>query len=192
MTVVYLKSSDTEILTLDSITSVEKSQSNSVTKSSVMSGKQASDGYTVGNPTIAFSGICTYSKLKRTNQIITPPTPEELDKIVTRMINSQTRFTMYGNALIPTMKDMVITDYRIMQDKYSNAITVSMALEQVFVSDAADVITISRPTKEAKPELPENSKSGSIFSISAAQQKERDDIIYTYINTARPAAAELQ
>jgi hypothetical protein len=184
MSLVYLKSQDDEILALDSVTEVSESQQNSVTKSSVMSGAEASDGYTIGNITVAFSGICTYSKIPRSTASVTAPNPKELNALLKKMVNSQTRFTLYGNDLIPTLNEVVITGFSVTQSRYSNAVEVSVALEQVFVTDAAQATRITKPTKEAEEELPEKPKFRQRV-VSAATIKGAEEQIRVWSLTTR-------
>lgn len=160
MAVVFMKSPSGDLLTLDAITEVSKSRSNSLTKSSVMSGAQISDGYTIGNPTITFSGICSYTKVGVGRHPAVPPTPVELNTILDEMVISEERFTLYGNDLIPTLNNVVIKDYGIVQSKWLNTINVTITVEQVFVSESATRTRITRPAADTNGDVTEEQDGG--------------------------------
>jgi len=147
---------------LDITTEVSKSQSNALTKSSVMDGSNFSDGYTIGNPSITFTGICNYHKINRNIPGFITPNPREFSVILDKMIASFQRFTLYGNNLIPTLPNVVITSYQINQSKYSESMEVTITVEQVFVSERAQTVRLTKPETATSSDLDvtENSDSG--------------------------------
>lgn len=162
MTVLSLIDSDGEVLLLDAVTSFSKQRSNSVTESSVMSGANVGDGIRIGNYQATFSGVCTTTKIRRRGPTeVLPPTPLELDAMLERMVLSQKRFTLYGNHLINTIPDVVITSHNVLQEVFEDSVTVSISVKQVFVADAATQATITIPSKQAAPEIPKEEKKGA-------------------------------
>jgi hypothetical protein len=183
MAVVYLKSDTGRIVAIDATQKVTKSRRNSITKSSVMSGAQASDGYTVGNPTVTFSGVCSTTKLaiNRTGSIEATqyPTPTELHDLMEEMILSEQRFTLYGNNLIPTLEDVVITSYDIIQEKWIDSVEVLITVEQVFVTKQAQETVISVPNKASEDEISYESDKGT-GSATEKTSDRRNEILKLY------------
>ena len=142
-----------EALALDVTTEVSKGRAANITSYSIQDGASRADGYTVGNPSISFSGVCTYSKIRPNDGDIKYLNPSELDKVINEMIESQQRFTLYGNDLIPTLDQVVITDYSINQSDKINAVEVSVTVEQVFVSETSKKSTF---TESIKPSVKTN------------------------------------
>ena len=174
MSVVYMRSSKGEVLALDATVNVTKSRNNTLTKSSVQSGAQISDGFTIGNPSITFSGVCSYTKIKRTGEEA-PPTPDKLNVILDEMILSKERFTLYGNNLIPTLSDVVILSYSLVQSIYENAIDVTITVEQVFISKSAQKTRITAPAKSTNGDVTEEEGLGQ---GNKTQQPEAQKISY--------------
>lgn len=105
-----------------------------------MDGSQVSDGYIIGNPQVTFSGIVSYSKIRNN-----APTPQEFQIYINELIQSYTRFTFYGNALIPSLSNCVITNINVVHTNYSDAIEAVISLEQVFVNKPAIKTEIYSP-----------------------------------------------
>jgi len=161
MSSVFLISHENDFFALDVTTDVAKSQSNSLTKSSVMDGTNFSDGFTIGNPSISFSGICNYNKIDRGIAGFKIPNPKEFSVLLDKMIASFQRFTLYGNKLIPNLDNVVITNYQITQNKYSDAMEVSLTVEQVFVSERAQEVRLTKPSKATSSDLDVTEKTDS-------------------------------
>ena len=143
-----------DLLTLDTVVNVNKTASNTLTKSSIMEGSSVGDGYTKGNPKISFSGLCSYNKIIRNpveDEII--PDPIAFHLILDEIIDSYERFTLYGNDLIPDLAEVVIVDYSITQNRYIDTIEVSLTVEQVFVSERAVTSRITQPEKAKGSDL---------------------------------------
>ena len=84
---------------------------------------------------------------------------------------------------------MVVTGWSIRQEHYSNAVRVSVALEQVNISSAAETIRISRPTVEAEEELADEPVFGVKSLLTPAQQVERDRLLQKWQLTFDPLSA---
>lgn len=137
MSVVYLRSNNGSLLALDVTTNVSKSRSSSITSSSVQSGASVADGYTLSNPTLTFSGVCTATKIRETKGDSYFLHPYDLDLEINSMMESQEKFILYGSDLIPNLEDVVITNYSTTQSQYEDTVDVNITVEQVFVSEAA-------------------------------------------------------
>ena len=169
MASVFMVSNKNKVLSLDSTEKVSKSRNNTLTKSSVMNGTQVSDGFTVGNPSITFNGICSYSKIMKKSEGNDAPTPAELDLILDEMVLSQERFMLYGNELIPSMKDVVIISHNVVQAVYENAVEVTLTVEQAFVSNSAQKSRVTKPSVKTKGDVTEEQDLGQ---GNKTQQKE--------------------
>lgn len=162
MTVLSLIDEEGDVLLLDAVTTLSKSRNIAVTKSSVMSGAEVGDGIRVGNFTASFSGVCTTSKIRRRGPTeVLPPTPRELDVLLQKMVDSQKRFTLYGNHLIETIRDVVITNHVVTQEAYLDSVIVAISVEQVFVSEVARQATFTLPAKEAADQIPKKEEKGA-------------------------------
>ncbi len=159
MAVVSFMSKDgSKIVCLDATTDVTYKRSNSSTQHSVMSGANISDTYRIGNPTISFSGMCTYSKGLRQKG---NPTPKELEKLINELVESYTRVNLLGNSLIPSLNDCVILDFSVHQADYLDAVMVDITLKQQFISNRAVVTTVKAPSKSTKGSAADNKNGGS-------------------------------
>ena len=174
MTTVYMYSpASGDLFTLDTVTSVNKTASNTVTKSSVMEGAAIGDGFTKGNPQVSFTGLCSYNKIVRNpveDELI--PDPIAFSLILDEIIDSYERFTLYGNDLIPDLHEVVIVDYSITQNQFIDTMEVSMTVEQVFVSERAIRTRITQPekTKGSDLDVTEKSEEGKGTKTQVDQQ----------------------
>lgn len=182
MTVVFMVSTKGELLSLDSTVNVSKNRSNSLTKSSVMTGAQISDGYIIGNPSVTFSGICSYTKINRgRSEGNSPPDPDKFNVILDEMVLSQERFTLYGNDLIPSLDDVVILDYSINQGVFENAIEITITVEQVFVSESAQKTRVTVPSANTNGDVTEEQDLGQ---GNKTQQEESRTLLRTLADSA--------
>ena len=161
MSVVYLLSKDGEnIIALDCTTNVSRTRSNSITTNSVMSGANASDTYTIGNQTISFTGLVTYNKTA--NSATDSPDPLEFQTLLNDLVRSYTRFDLFGNDLIPTLKDCVLTEESYTQDTFEDTIRVSLSVTEVFVTDPADRTSLTvTPSVTTEGQLADEKDGGS-------------------------------
>ncbi len=174
MAVVSFVSKDgSQIVCLDATTDVTYTRGNTTTQQSVMSGAKVSDTYRIGNPQISFNGVCTYSKsVSQTGN----PTPRELELLINELITSYTRVDLLGNSLIPSLNDCVILNFSIKQDEFLDAITVSLTLEQQFISNGAVVTSISVPSSSTQGQNSStvDGGNGSKTAISTTEQATLD------------------
>lgn len=168
---IFLKSLDGQyIISLDAVTSTDKSRQNSVTQSSVMSGAKASDGYTIGNYTVNLSGLITYNKIGTLDGTDTPD-PLEFQKQLEELENNFTRFTLYGNSLISRLDNCVISGSTVTVDRYSDTINVSLSITQVFVSQQATETIIINPTKSSEQEVSSKEDKGDGSKSEDTEEK---------------------
>jgi len=170
MSSVYiLNKNGTGIIAFDATTKTDYTRRNNLTKSSVMSGAQVSDGYTIGAKVISFSGVVSYSKIRNET-----PTPEMLQVYIDEVINSQTRFTFNGNKLIPSLDDCVIIASDVNHDRFSDAVTTSITVEQVFVTKTAVTTTlILAPSSTTNGELADKKENGSGAKTEVPKSKSK-------------------
>lgn len=180
MTTVYMFSPESgDLFTLDTVTVVTKTASNTLTKSSVMEGASIGDGFTKGNPQITFNGLCSYNKIARSVQSPTLqeqfiPDPTAFNLLLDEIIDSYQRFTLYGNDLIPDLTDVVIVDYTLTQSQFIDTIEVSLTVEQVFVSRRAIRSRITQPEQLNGSDLDVREKVDS--GKGSKTQKAADEI----------------
>lgn len=157
---VFLTNKQGDILALDCTQTVNKVRSNSLSESSVMSGANISDGYTIGNRMISLSGLVTYNKIGGLSENTFDPLEFQVE--LDRLVEDHTRFTFYGNELIPSVKNCVILSDEVIMDNFADTIRVNLSLKEVFVSEAAtkDIIIVT-PTKEAEEEIPNSTDTGN-------------------------------
>lgn len=178
MGMVYFKTEDSDILvTMGSETSIEVSKSNKVTNSSVMSGRTVGDDLIEGNFVVNVQGVVSYSKSAAQKD---HPTPEEWEDLVDTAIANKRRFTLYsakykdGQPLLKDYQNVVIADYGYTVDEYANAIKARIVFQEVFVTNAAKITTLSpvRST-ETKPSTQDATKGGKGTSTKNDEEYSR-------------------
>lgn len=151
MALAYFYSKDNKTyVSMDIETSITVSQQNQSTKSSMMTGSSASDGYTIGNKVVSLEGMVTSSKTpyQEKNNL----SPEDFRSYIEETINNKTRFSVNfsfpdgGTKLLDRVDNCVITSIAYVVDKYEDTMKVSLTFEEQFVSLAATE-TVLTPEK---------------------------------------------
>ncbi|AUR87562.1 hypothetical protein NVP1101O_151 [Vibrio phage 1.101.O._10N.261.45.C6] len=159
------------VICLDATTSVGYSRENTSTQHSVMSGATVSDTYRIGNPQIAISGLCTYSKSASQRK---RPNPQELEREINKIIENYTRVDLTGNSLIPSLADCVILSVSVTQDRYLDAVNVSLVFEQQYVTNKAKVGKIKVPSSKTGGQNNATANGGSGASTAVGEKKEQE------------------
>lgn len=135
---------------LDNTASVSVSMPAEASSSSTMSGNTVSDEVIEGNVTISVSGKVTYAKMESQKGNLNPI---DFQKAIQRARSERRRFNVYynvkGQPLMSNYKNCVLTGCDFTIDVYSDTITVSLMFEQIFISKAAKVASLSSRYKES-------------------------------------------
>lgn len=158
MSLAYFISNSGDIICLDGTQSVEVTRSNSLTKSSMMIGREVADGVIEGNKVINITGVCTYTKSIRQQQNGNPD-PIKLQELLDQVVRNEERFKLRfvkgSYDLLKDINNCVIVSQSIMVDQYLDTITVNLTIEEAFISQSAK-----------KTYLPPERSSGSSSQIS--------------------------
>lgn len=178
MGMVYFKSNDGTLVTMDGEDSIEVSKSNVVASSSVISTKNSSDDVIEGNLVLNVQGRVTYSK---TPSQTGNPTPEEWVDLIESTISARTRFTVYsvkyqgGKPLLKDYPNMVIADYGYTVSKFEDTIIARITFQEVFVSGAATETTLApKKSSTAKESYPSTTTGGK--GVSTEDTEERNSL----------------
>lgn len=159
MAVVFLYAKDgTTLIALDATTSIERTRSAQMTKSTVQSGATISDHYHSDLPSVSFSGLITESKIRNTT-----PTVDTFVSLVDALIDAKTPFTLYGtdDGAIPSMDDTLITNCTVVRGiRNLNSLEVSFRCEQLDISKTAKTEAITLPAKTTNGQLASETKAG--------------------------------
>jgi hypothetical protein len=183
MAVVYLRSNNGAFLALDVTTNVSKTRSASITSSSIQSGASIADGYTIGNPSITFTGLCTDTKIRTKDGTDDFLNPFDLDLEINDMVESQERFILYGNDLIPNLEDVVITNYSVTQGQYLDTLEVTLTVEQVFISESArlsDFTSTLKPSSTTNGAYEQEKDNGDGKKVQEDVELSFSERIYNY------------
>lgn len=141
MSFIYFKSAKNGTLVcMDAETSIDVSQSNTVTSNSVMSKREVGDDLIRGNKVISVTGIVSYSK---TSSQEGNPTPSEWVDLIEAAIDSKQRFTLYsvknqaGKDILKDYDNLVVADYGFVVDRFEDSITARITFQEIFVSNPA-------------------------------------------------------
>lgn len=173
--VFFLDTDGTTRIGMDSTSSVSISMPSTASTSSTMSGKPVSDEVIEGNITISVSGIVTYSKLPSQVNNLDPLSFQKSLQVARR---NKRMFTIYlndtGQPLMQNYKDCVLTNVEVTIDKFSDAITVNLGFEQIFVSQAATVSFLSPKVSEsAKPTVKGTTSAGQSTGTETTETERR-------------------
>lgn len=173
--VFFLDTDGTTRIGMDSTSSVSISMPSTASTSSTMSGKPVSDEVIEGNVTISVSGIVTYSKLPSQVNNLDPLSFQKSLQVARR---NKRRFTVYlkdtGQPLMQNYKNCVLTNVEVTIDKFSDAITVNLGFEQIFVSQAATVSFLAPKVKEsAKPTVEGTTPAGQSTGTEASEEESK-------------------
>lgn len=200
MAIAYFYSNDNKTkISMDAETSLTYSQTNTSTKSSMMSGAPASDGYTIGNKTVTLEGLVTSSKTpyQESNNL----SPDDFRKYIEETIQKRTRFTVNfdfpenGTRLLDSVSNCIITNIRYVIDKYEDTMTVSLTFEEQFISPAATetVLTPKQSAAAAKSySTTGDAKDGVKKDNSAAEDTTAKSALYNLSTNLADATGNLQ
>lgn len=166
MAMVFFLAEDNKTkIKLDTESSIQVNLPSTVSKTSIMSGQTASDEVIEGNATISISGIVTYAKIKERQGVDPVPNPIELQNHIQDTRRKRRKFTVFvkdsGQPILEDYENCVISDVSFVVDRFSDAITVSITFEQVFVSETARKTYLAPQRKESvKPSTAETTDSG--------------------------------
>lgn len=159
MSIVYFIAPDGKsVIGLDCEESIGMQKKNKVTEYSVMTGETVSDGFQEGNKVVNLSGKVTYNKSVSQESDGTP-NPIEIQDMLDDASRSHHRFRLYTDTdrlpLLKGIDECVVESYGVDLGGWTDTVTLSMTIKEVFVSDAAK--------KTYLPPLPnkEQAKSGS-------------------------------
>mgnify|MGYP005991773427 CR=1 FL=1 len=173
--VFFLDTDGTTRIGMDSTSSVSISMPSTASTSSTMSGKPVSDEVIEGNVTISVSGIVTYSKLPSQVNNLDPLSFQKSLQVARR---NKRRLTVYlkdsGQPLMQNYKNCVLTNVEVTIDKFSDAITVNLGFEQIFVSQAATISFLAPKVREsAKPTVKGPTSAGQSTATEATEKERR-------------------
>ncbi len=179
MSKAYIIAPDGEtVICLDCEQNISVSRENQITSKSIMSGKEISDGYTTGLKTVNMSGIVTYSKgLHQQDNL----NPIDFQRQIDSLIEGKQRFTLYTDKSVELMDDIedcVIESCSVNLDRFLNAVTVTLSVRELWISQAATVGTLFLPPEQsaganADGSSPTNGKGGK----TEVEEKERVTIL---------------
>ncbi|CAH9012605.1 conserved hypothetical protein [Vibrio phage 424E50-1] len=181
MSIVYFITEDgNSIVALDCEEAVSVSKQNSVSKYSVMSGKNVSDGYSEGNKVISLSGKVTYTK-SASQQTQGTPTPIELQEQLDSFSENHYRFRVYtDNSSLPLLKGIdncVLGGAVVTLGGWKDTIEVSMTIEEVFVSKSATTTFLPPIPSDPKANPDPIKGTGGKTEVS---DKEKGTIFYNF------------
>lgn len=177
MSLVYFMSESGDLICLDGTEAVDVSRSNSVSKSSMMSGRSVADGVAEGNKIITVTGICTYTKSVRQQQNGNPDPlklQDLLDEVVRNQEKFKLRFKKGAYTLLRDIKNCVIVDQSVRVADYLDSVAVTLTIEEVFVSESAKKTYLQAiPSRAAEPQIAGVTDSrGTKAALTVEQRKQ--------------------
>lgn len=176
MAIIFFLAQDNKTqVKLDSEASIEVSLPSTVSNSSVMTGQSVSDDVIEGNAIITVTGLVTYAKMPAQEGT---PNPIQFQELIQEARRNRRRFTVFakdsGQPLLQDYEDCVISDVGISVDRYSDAITVSIVFEQIFISESAKKTFLAPKRKESvKPNTSDTKDSGQSTKTKTEEDESR-------------------
>ncbi|MCX9483815.1 phage baseplate protein [Vibrio cholerae] len=172
----YFQTLNGELFCLDATTAIDISRRAMVTESPILTQKDRTEGYSVGNRRVEVQGLITYTKSVR-QQFVGNPTPDKAIKLINGVMDNHEYFTVFWDNLGKyklagdPIKNCVVESFRYVIDEFLDTITVSLILKEIDIRDADGKGSLKEtPSPEASSQI---SDEQTVSSGGVSQTKEQ-------------------
>lgn len=180
----YLFNSDGELIAMDCTMGIDLKRSAQVPQASVMSKSVVSDDIIPGNKVITVTGrLSTFSSKNYLNTdgstTVADNDPISFVKLMDDLFENKTVFTLYRDERLGTkVKNVVLTNYHIVQGKSTNSVSCELVLQQVKITTAA-----------TKTDIASSSTNGQLDDETSSTGTKTSKTSYSHTFTSSSASA---